>query len=143
MHFISNTEWQIDDQMYTRGTFEKTERECWKLAKVFLILSPRQLFIILYSSHSHIHPHTHAHTCRQTPTDAYMENTSTMRPVLLKVLNGFEWLAQWFTSKGPFTETLLDAIGSADMEGLGDLLVHEALSVENIGHHHPQVKHLQ
>lgn len=62
MHFISNTEWQIDDQMYTRGTFEKTERECWKLAKVFLILSPRQLFIILYSSHSHIHPHTHMHT---------------------------------------------------------------------------------
>lgn len=59
------------------------------------------------------------------------------------MLNVTECLAQWFTSKSPFIETLLDAVGSADMEGLGDLLVHEALSVENIGHHHPQVEHLK
>lgn len=63
--------------------------------------------------------------------------------MILTVLHGTEWSAQWFTSKSPFIETLLDAVGSADVKGLGDLLVHEALSVENIGHHHPQVKHLQ
>lgn len=52
-------------------------------------------------------------------------------------------MAQWFTSKGPFIETLLDAVGPADVESLGDLLVHEALPVENVGHHHAQVKHLE
>ncbi len=66
-----------------------------------------------------------------------------MAPMLLKVLDSTQWLAQWFTSKGPFVEALLDTVGSADMEGLGDLLVHEALSVEDICHHHPQVKHLE
>lgn len=48
-----------------------------------------------------------------------------------------------FTSKSPLVEALLDAVGSAHVEGLGDLLVHEALSVEHVCHHHPQVKHLQ
>lgn len=48
-----------------------------------------------------------------------------------------------FTSKCPFIEALLDAIGPSDMEGLGDLLVHEAFSVQNVGYHHPQVKHLK
>lgn len=52
-------------------------------------------------------------------------------------------MALWFTSKCPLIETLLDAVGSADVEGLGDLLVHEAFSVQNIGHHHSQVKHLK
>lgn len=55
-------------------------------------------------------------------------------------LNGWH---SGFTSKCPFIETLLDAVGSADVEGLGDLLVHEALSVENISHHHAQVEHLE
>lgn len=48
-----------------------------------------------------------------------------------------------FTSEGSFIETLFDAVGSANMKGLGDFLVHEALSVQNIGHHHAQVKHLK
>lgn len=52
-------------------------------------------------------------------------------------------MALRFTSKCPLVEALLDAVGSADMEGLGDLLVHEAFSVQNIGHHHSQVKHLK
>lgn len=66
-----------------------------------------------------------------------------MTPVLLKVLDGTECLAEGFTSKCPFIQTLLDAVGPADVEGLGDLLVHEALSVQDIGYHHPQVKHLK
>lgn len=48
-----------------------------------------------------------------------------------------------FTSKSPLVEALLDAVGSAHVEGLGDLLVHETLPVEHVRHHHPQVKHLQ
>lgn len=40
-------------------------------------------------------------------------------------------------------ETLLDAVGSADVESLGYLLVHEALPVEDVGHHHSQVKHFE
>lgn len=56
---------------------------------------------------------------------------------------GTEWLVQVFTSKCPFIEALLDAVSSADMEGLGDLLVHEAFSVQDIGYHHSQVKHLK
>lgn len=59
------------------------------------------------------------------------------------MLNGTESVAQWFTSEGSLVEALLDAVGSAHVEGLGDLLVHETLSVEDISHHHPQVKHLQ
>lgn len=51
--------------------------------------------------------------------------------------------ARWFTSKGAFVETLFDAVGPAHVEGLSDLLVHEALSVQDVGHHHPQVKHLK
>lgn len=90
---------------------------------------------------SHIRPHTHAHTCKHPLMRTW--KTSTPTSMLLKALNGTERLAQWFTSKGPLIETLFDAVGSAHMEGLGDLLVHEALPVENIGHHHPQVKHLE
>lgn len=73
-----------------------------------------------------------------TVTDAYVENTSAMSPVLLKA-----WRAQKITSKGAFVKALLDAVGSAHVERLGYLLVHETLPVENIGHHHPQVKHLE
>lgn len=51
--------------------------------------------------------------------------------------------AQQFTSKSSLVEALLDAVGSAHMEGLGDFLVHETLSVEDVCHHHPQVKDLQ
>lgn len=53
-----------------------------------------------------------------------------------------EWLT-WFTSKSSFIEALFDSIGSADVEGLCDLLVHETLSVQNVGHHHPKVEHLK
>lgn len=52
-------------------------------------------------------------------------------------------MAPRFTSEGALVEALLDAVGSAHVEGLGDLLVHEALPVEDVGHHHPQVEHLQ
>lgn len=88
----------------------------------------------------------------QTPTEKHnnkqllmhtSSTTSTNPPALLRVLNGTESAAQQFTSKSSLVEALLDAVGSAHMEGLGDLLVHETLSVENICHHHPQVKHLQ
>lgn len=48
-----------------------------------------------------------------------------------------------FTGEGALVEALFDAVGSANMEGLGDLLVHEAFTVQHVGHHHPQVKHLQ
>lgn len=48
-----------------------------------------------------------------------------------------------FTGEGALVEALFDAVGSANMEGLGDLLVHEALTVHDVLHHHPQVKHLQ
>lgn len=49
----------------------------------------------------------------------------------------------FFTGKSALVEALLDAVGSAHVEGLGDLLVHETLPVEDVCHHHPQVKHLQ
>lgn len=69
--------------------------------------------------------------------------TSTNTPTRLRVVNGTESAAQRFTSEGSLVEALLDAVGSAHMEGLGDLLVHETLSVEDVCHHHPQVEHLQ
>lgn len=49
----------------------------------------------------------------------------------------------WLTGEGALVEALLDAVGAAHVEGLGDLLVHEALAVQDVGHHHAQVKHLQ
>lgn len=69
--------------------------------------------------------------------------TSTNTPVRLRAPNGTESAALCFTSKSSLVEALLDAVGSAHVEGLGDLLVHETLSVEDICHHHPQVKYLQ
>lgn len=69
--------------------------------------------------------------------------TPTNTPTWLRVVNGTESAAQRFTSEGSLAEALLDAVGSAHMKGLGDLLVHETLSVEDVCHHHPQVEHLQ
>lgn len=120
--------------------------EISKIFSVFLALSctfSSSTFhnrLLLPLSHTPTHTCTHLQTNTQTPTDAYTEkiynDTNDVESIVL-------CLAQWFTRKGPFIETLLDAVGSANVESLGDLLVHEALSVENIGHHHPQVKHLK
>lgn len=63
--------------------------------------------------------------------------------VLLRVLKSTESTTQWFTSKSSLVEALLDAVGSAHMEGLGDFLVHETLPVEDVCHHHSQVKDFQ
>lgn len=88
-----------------------------------------------------------AHTCKHPKKSMkkrlLMHTSSTNTPALRRVLNGTESAAQQFTSESSLVEALLDAVGSAHVEGLGNLLVHETLSVEDICHHHPQVKHLQ
>lgn len=47
------------------------------------------------------------------------------------------------TSKSAFTQALFDSVGPAHMEGFGDFLVHEALTVQHVGHHHAQIKDFQ
>ncbi len=47
------------------------------------------------------------------------------------------------TSKGALAQALFDAVGTTHMEGFGNLLVHEALTVQDVGHHHTQVEDLQ
>lgn len=93
---------------------------------------------------TYLHTRTaHAHAGKHSYKHLPMHRWKTRCQCWLKPQNGIGCLAQWFTSKSPLIETLLDAVGSADVEGLGDLLVHEALPVENVGHHHPQVEHLK
>lgn len=47
------------------------------------------------------------------------------------------------TSEGAFAQALFDSVGPTHMEGFGDFLVHEALTVQHVGHHHAQIKDLQ
>lgn len=49
----------------------------------------------------------------------------------------------FLTREGSFGQALLDPIGASHVEGLGDFLVHEGLVVQDVGHHHAQVEHLQ
>lgn len=124
------------------------------MLEISTVLSLTFSHILLVDFHNplrlpHTHVHTsntrtaHAHTGKHSYRHVLMHRWKTRCQCWLKPQNGFGCLAQWFTSKSPLIETLLDAVGSADVEGLGDLLVHEALPVENVGHHHPQVEHLK
>lgn len=47
------------------------------------------------------------------------------------------------TREGAFCQALFDPVSAAHVEGFGDLLVHEGFIVEDVRHHHAQVKHLQ
>lgn len=47
------------------------------------------------------------------------------------------------TSKGALAQAFFDAVGTTHMEGFGNLLIHEALVIQCIGHHHAQVEDFQ
>lgn len=124
----------------TQCTFQMAKEKMQKISKIiqdFLTFSRMTL-----KHTAHMQTPTEKHKNKQLLMHT-LSTTSTNTPALLRALNGTESAAQRFTSESSLVEALLDAVGSAHVEGLGDLLVHETLSVEDICHHHPQVKHLQ